>query len=265
MSEAPETVWIDTDGYWSGFDPSAVRDVVGQYTRYDLCVSRADLDAAVALVLEGAADKCDPFAKASETRAAIRALIQPHQADALARVRQEAHNAAIEAAADCRKWFHYPMPMPVTAEGRGPATVGVDAVEITYEVWDELICSHASFDNLPDAINEAMRLNAARAMIQPHQADALARVRQEAHNAAREVKPLVWEGDARWPGSMFAGPSWLEYVIAEQDADDWQVSFPGGTFGNYPTLEAAKAAAQADYTARIHSALALPVDGGAKG
>jgi hypothetical protein len=60
---------------------------------------------------------------------------------------------------DVRKWFYYPIEMPITSDGQGPATVGVDAAAITYEVWDRLFNTHGSFDNLPDAINEAMRLN----------------------------------------------------------------------------------------------------------
>lgn len=56
-----------------------------------------------------------------------------------------------------RRWPFYPIEMPVTADGQGPATVGADAAKITYEVWDRLYNSHGSFDNLPDAINEAMR------------------------------------------------------------------------------------------------------------
>lgn len=62
--------------------------------------------------------------------------------------------------ADVRQWWHYPIEFPIDADGNGPAKVGVDAVKITYEVWDVLLNTHASFDNLPDAINEAMRLNA---------------------------------------------------------------------------------------------------------
>lgn len=61
---------------------------------------------------------------------------------------------------DVRRWPYYPIEMPVTDDGKGPATVGKDAVKITYEVWDRLYNSHGSFDNLPDAINEAMRLSA---------------------------------------------------------------------------------------------------------
>lgn len=60
-----------------------------------------------------------------------------------------------------RTWPHYPVPMPVTADGKGPATIGVDAVAIEYEVWEAEPPHHAvaSFDNLPDAINEAMRIS----------------------------------------------------------------------------------------------------------
>ena len=64
---------------------------------------------------------------------------------------------------DVRKWFHYPIEMPLTADGQGPATVGNDAASISYEVWDQALSTHGSFENLPDAINEAMRLNGAMA------------------------------------------------------------------------------------------------------
>jgi len=56
-------------------------------------------------------------------------------------------------------WFHFPIPMPLNKEGEGPATVGIDAVEMTYEVWDGYLNSHGSFNNLPDAINLAIKLN----------------------------------------------------------------------------------------------------------
>jgi hypothetical protein len=56
-------------------------------------------------------------------------------------------------------WWHFPIEMPLDANGDGPATVGVDAVKITYEVWDRLLVTHGSFDNLPDAIDAAMLMN----------------------------------------------------------------------------------------------------------
>ena len=65
---------------------------------------------------------------------------------------------SITVPANVREWLYYPIEMPMTADGKGPATVGKDAVKISYEVWDRLYNPHASFDNLPDAINEAMRL-----------------------------------------------------------------------------------------------------------
>lgn len=199
MSEAPETVWIDTDGYWSAFDPSAARDVVDQYTRSDLCVTRADLDAAVALALE-------------------------------------------EADRECRR-----------------AARVTDSPNAQFELY-----------KTADAI---------RALIQPHQADALARVRHEAHNAAREVKPLVWKPHP------FSQSTIEECAIADApfshryqvQRDPWASTYIAYLHPTQPItdstlwweskghsdIEAAKAAAQADHTARIHSALALPVDGGA--
>lgn len=63
---------------------------------------------------------------------------------------------------DCRKWDCYPIEMPLTKDGHGPAIPGRDEIaRITYEVWDRTLETHASFDNLPDAINEAMRLSLA--------------------------------------------------------------------------------------------------------
>lgn len=60
--------------------------------------------------------------------------------------------------ADCRYWFHYPIVIPVNETGAGPEDIG-KAVKLTWEVWDQELRSHASFDTLPEAINEAMRLN----------------------------------------------------------------------------------------------------------
>ncbi len=117
MSEAPERIWADQDNLtWVEAYPSEqMKSDEAEYTRSDLCVTRADLDAAVALALEAAAkaveeseilhggdtDELRPRSEGNRSglayAVAIRALIQPHQADALARVRLEAHNAAIEA------------------------------------------------------------------------------------------------------------------------------------------------------------------------
>lgn len=64
----------------------------------------------------------------------------------------------IDLPANCRAWDFYPIEMPLTKDGNGPATVGVDADKVTYEVWDYDYTSHGSFDNLPDAINLAIKL-----------------------------------------------------------------------------------------------------------
>ena len=61
---------------------------------------------------------------------------------------------------DVRLWPYYPIEMPLTEDNFGPATVGKDADKISYEVWDrDTFQSQAVYDNLPDAINEAMRLS----------------------------------------------------------------------------------------------------------
>ena len=59
---------------------------------------------------------------------------------------------------NCREWNYYPILMLLNNQGQGPATIGDDASLITYEVWDRLLITCASFDNLPDAINESIRL-----------------------------------------------------------------------------------------------------------
>lgn len=63
---------------------------------------------------------------------------------------------------DIRKWWYYPICMPITCDGDGPATVGEDAESLTYEVWDQECTSHGSFPYLLDAVNEAMRLERIR-------------------------------------------------------------------------------------------------------
>jgi len=62
---------------------------------------------------------------------------------------------------DVRKWSHYPIVMPLNADGEGPASEATGEVrKITWEVWSQdLTETHGPFDNLPDAINEAMRLS----------------------------------------------------------------------------------------------------------
>jgi len=74
---------------------------------------------------------------------------------------------AVHPAFDCRQWWYYVVPMPLTADDQGPATVGVDAAKMHYEVWDQDFVTHGSFDFLPDAINYAMALNYELPAVQP--------------------------------------------------------------------------------------------------
>lgn len=60
--------------------------------------------------------------------------------------------------ADCRQWSYYPIVMPLTKYGHGPAAEG-QIHSLTWEVWDWAYLSHSSHDNLPDAINKAMELS----------------------------------------------------------------------------------------------------------
>lgn len=50
--------------------------------------------------------------------------------------------------------------MPVNALEQGPCELK-EAVKLTWEVWDQELLSHASFEFLPDAINKAIELNEA--------------------------------------------------------------------------------------------------------
>lgn len=59
---------------------------------------------------------------------------------------------------DVRRWYYYPIEMPLNSEGQGPASQE-ECTEITYEVWDVVFNSYSSHKNLPDAINEALRRN----------------------------------------------------------------------------------------------------------
>jgi hypothetical protein len=76
-----------------------------------------------------------------------------------------------------------------------------------------------------------------------------------AERLVRCVKPLGWTKDARYPETIDTTPTYC--IVPDKGteryrfwigSDDWSVGF-------WPTLEAAKAAAQADYTARILAAL----------
>lgn len=58
---------------------------------------------------------------------------------------------------DCRTWPYFPIVMPLS-NGKGPST-DKECDKITWEVWDQLYNTHASFDYLPDAINKAMQMN----------------------------------------------------------------------------------------------------------
>lgn len=74
---------------------------------------------------------------------------------------------------------------------------------------------------------------------------------------AVDVKPLEWHTFCSQSGNCAAAASLGEYIIQHEDAL-WELYIPHSDehYGDgYPTLDAAKAAAQADFEARIRSSL----------
>lgn len=62
--------------------------------------------------------------------------------------------------ADVRQRFYFVIVMPLNHNGQGPITKGLMNVNrITWEVWTQELSSVASFEYLPDAIQECERLN----------------------------------------------------------------------------------------------------------
>lgn len=75
---------------------------------------------------------------------------------------------AVNVQNDVRRWDFYPIVMPLTKDGNGPASVG-EIDRLTWEVWDRCHQSHASYDNLSDAINDCMSRNALAAATKAEQ------------------------------------------------------------------------------------------------
>ena len=84
-----------------------------------------------------------------------------------------AHPPAAVAGEGTTLGFYYPIEMPLTKDGRGPATIGKDAAKMTYQVWDQFCDSHGDFEFLSDAIRHAQKLNAALTTPPRQPADAL--------------------------------------------------------------------------------------------
>jgi hypothetical protein len=116
--------------------------------------------------------------------------------------------------------------------------------------WQEAEASH--WENV--AIARDAKIKAAEAEV--------ATLRAELDAARGRVKPLEWDDFEDGAGAKAPIAVGLSYLITRW-ADgrfEIEVSAPGISFGfegdrYYPTLEVAKAAAQADYTARILAAL----------
>lgn len=92
--------------------------------------------------------------------------LEPYVSDSVgpeADIKAEARKATIEALlehASNRGRFFYPITMPLTKDGNGPAQLH-EAEKITYEVWDQFCTSHGSFEHLSSAIDLSNVLNTA--------------------------------------------------------------------------------------------------------
>lgn len=83
---------------------------------------------------------------------------------------------------------------------------------------------------------------------------------RQAALAGVRVKPLVWgaSGEAKTPFGVYS----VDFDHDEEmERSPWSAWSPNEGLGNFPTYEAAKAAAHADYESRIMSALALSPEG----
>lgn len=57
--------------------------------------------------------------------------------------------------------YYFPVPMPLDADGKGPASFEKGEVrKLVFEVWDQDFRTHGTFDSLLEAIAHANRLNA---------------------------------------------------------------------------------------------------------
>ena len=69
--------------------------------------------------------------------------------------------SALEKAVNPDALEYYVIEMPLTLDGRGPATFGRNAHEMSYEVWDRTHTSHHHCRELSEAVRVAAKLNAA--------------------------------------------------------------------------------------------------------
>ena len=138
--------------------------------------------------------------------------------------------------------------IPLDADGQGPADE-VDAVSTTHEVWDANCFTVATCGSEETARKIAALLNSSR---------------PSAERSAVGVKDLIWHDytetgtSPRWKADCAVGE--YRIILNTRDMEYWSPQL-GGLSVAWDTLEAAKAAAQADYEARILSALVLETGG----
>ena len=134
----------------------------------------------------------------------------------------------------------------------------MDAPERIWIDWKAANRMYLAYDEAPEHEDQVCRDAYVRADI--HAAIATERDALAAKvERARKVKGLVWEdwasggevAEAKVTGTSY----YIKISIVPGHQGEYRLSGPWAAYRYYPTLEAAKAAAQADYEARFLAAL----------
>ncbi len=167
MTDAPKRLWLGALG-WT-WREDQINDADTEYVRADLHAEALEAaeqrgyvrglrEAEKACVGEYLEDEASTEDDAAYDRAvadcimAVRALSPTPPAPV-----QEAARVLANMVEN-RKWPCYPIEMPLTRDGRGPATLGVDASTMSYEVWDAVsLRALSDHEKLPDAIESWLR------------------------------------------------------------------------------------------------------------
>lgn len=118
--------------------------------------------------------------------------------------------SALEPADPTPSSFYFPVPMPLDADGKGPASFERGEVrKLVFEVWDQDFHTHGTFDSLLDAIAHANRLNTST------ERDVLAVENERLRKALKEILDLSErpydEFPADWTDQIAACPECQRY------------------------------------------------------
>ena len=150
-----------------------------------------------------------------------------------------------------------------TDDARIPDHCGWAARGYWREAYDDAVAALRQVTAERDAWKEGAGAHHVASMQQAQRADRaevakkteVATLRAELDAARGRVKPLVWREPADGRG-LIATTVVGQYAVFDEGSPRWAFSVRGGyTYHPVKDMEAAKSAAQADYTARILSAL----------